>query len=160
MNEPIFVYTTYIHASAAAVWRGLIDPALTRRYWGVELISDWSVGSPLTWKEGDATISDPDQLVLEAEPPRRVAYTWHSFSMDWARTHGFDKEMVDLLSAEPRSRVLFEIDEVEDGVVKLTLTHTFGTAGKLHEMCSQAWPRLLGELKTLLEMDAGELPPV
>ena len=113
MNEPIFVYTTYIHASAAAVWRGLIDPALTGRYWGVELISDWSVGSPLTWKEGDATISDPDQLVLEAEPPRRLAYTWHSFSMDWARTHGFDQELVDLLAAEPRSRVLFEIDEVE-----------------------------------------------
>ena len=105
MNEPIFVYTTYIHASAAAVWRGLIDPALTGRYWGVELISDWSVGSPLTWKEGDATISDPDQLVLEAEPPRRLAYTWHSFSMDWARTHGFDQELVDARPVELAARM-------------------------------------------------------
>ena len=160
MNEPTFVYTTYIHASAGAVWRGLIDPAFTGRDWGVEPISEWRVGSPLIWKEGDATISDADQVVLEAAPPRRLAYTWHTFSMDWARTHGFDQGLVDLLSAEPRSRVLFEIDEVEDGVVKLTLTHTFGTAGKLREMCSQAWPRLLGELKTLLEIDAGERSPV
>jgi uncharacterized protein YndB with AHSA1/START domain len=28
-----FTYTTYIHATPERVWRGLTDPAVTRRHW-------------------------------------------------------------------------------------------------------------------------------
>jgi DNA-binding transcriptional ArsR family regulator len=158
-NDPSFVYTTYIHASPAVVWAGLTDAAFTKSYWGVELLSDWTPGSELTWREGDATISDPEQVVLECDPPRRLAYTWHTFNMDWAATHGFDQELVDRLAAEPRSRVRFEIDETDDGQVKLTVIHTFGTADTVREMCTQGWPRLLADLKTLLETDSSAPMP-
>ena len=70
--------------------------------------------------------------------------------MEWARTHGFEADLVDQLSAEPRSTVTFDL-HTEGDVVKLTLTHTFGPAKTLREMCSQGWPRLLADLKTLLE---------
>ncbi len=151
MANTVFSYTTYIHADAQQVWVGLTDPAFTKRYWGVELVSDWRKGSSLVWCEGGATISDPGRVVLEADRPNRLAYMWHTFSDEWAATHGFDHELAKRLAAEPRSHVLFEIEPVEAGLVKLTLTHTFGAAGTLREMCSQGWPRLLAELKTLLE---------
>ena len=28
-----FTYTTYIHAAPEQIWRGLTDPAMTKRYW-------------------------------------------------------------------------------------------------------------------------------
>jgi len=33
MDKPEFVYTTYIRTTPEQLWRGLTDPAFTRRYW-------------------------------------------------------------------------------------------------------------------------------
>lgn len=156
MSNHTFVYTTYIHAQPERVWDGLTNPEFTNLYWGVALESDWQKGSPVIWHEGDATIEDPEQKVLISERPRRLSYTWHTFNLEWARTHGFDQELVDKLSSGPRSYVLFDIEPLEDGLVKLTLTHTFGSPGTLSQMCAEGWPMLLSKLKTLLE--TGALP--
>jgi uncharacterized protein YndB with AHSA1/START domain len=101
-------------------------------------------------------MEDQEQKVLVSDRPRRLSYTWHTFNMEWARTHGFDQELVDKLSAEPRSSVVFDIEPVEAGLVKLTLTHTFGSPGTLSDMCAEGWPMLLSKLKTLLEIGAGQ----
>ena len=40
-----------IHAPAAKVWEALIKPELIKQYlFGTEVISDWTVGSPITYK--------------------------------------------------------------------------------------------------------------
>jgi DNA-binding transcriptional ArsR family regulator len=159
MSDSAFVYTTYIYAQPEDVWLGLTDPKFTKLYWGVVLESDWKTGSPLIWHEGDARIEDPEQKVLDSDPPRRLSYTWHAFNMDWARTHGFESDLVERLAAEPRSHVVFDIEVVKDGLVKLTLTHTFGARGTLYEMCAEGWPQLLAGVKTLLEtgsLDSGK----
>src|ERR1700722_5874169 len=36
MSDNEFVYTIFIEAPPELVWRGLTDPAFTRRYWGME----------------------------------------------------------------------------------------------------------------------------
>jgi DNA-binding transcriptional ArsR family regulator len=41
MDKPEFVYTTYIRTTPEQLWRGLTDPAFTRRYWGAAFDSDW-----------------------------------------------------------------------------------------------------------------------
>ena len=87
-----FIYTIYIHATAEQVWRGLTDPAMTKRYWWHHLAgsktfrSDWKKGS--TWdlehKDVGLVVSDPEQVILVSDPHRRLSYTWHSFTPGWA----------------------------------------------------------------------------
>ena len=86
-----FVYTTYINATPELVWKGLTDPAFTKRYWGLEFVTDWKVGSPITWEQHGVTITDPEQRVLEADPFRRLAYTWHSYTPEWAQAMDIDE---------------------------------------------------------------------
>lgn len=83
-----FTYTTYIHAAPERVWQGLTDPALTSRWWrhhaagGKKFTSEWRKGSTyaMAHEEIGLVVSDPDQVILEADPYRRLALTWHTFT--------------------------------------------------------------------------------
>src|SRR5690606_40074429 len=88
MTGSDFVYTTYIKTTPERLWQALTDPALTRRYWGVAFVTDWKPGSTITWHEESASIVDAEQVVLEAEPGRRLSYTWHTFTPEWAEAVG------------------------------------------------------------------------
>lgn len=151
MQRPEFVYKTYIHTTPERLWQALTDPAFTRRYWGVAFGSDWQVGSTMTWGEDGVTIADPAQVVLESEPYRRLSYTWHTFTPQWAEAHGFSDEFIAKVASEPRSKVTFDIEPLGEKV-KLTVVHDdFGPGSTVSEMVSQGWPQILSELKTLLE---------
>jgi uncharacterized protein YndB with AHSA1/START domain/DNA-binding transcriptional ArsR family regulator len=156
--DPQFVYTTYIHTTPEQLWRALTEPAFTRRYWyGMTFESDWKVGSPVTvhFEERGFSIADPEQVVLEADPPRRLSYTWHSFTPEWAAGHGYDDERLAALRAERRSRVTFEIEPLDDHV-RLTVIHDdLEPDGLVLRSISMGWPLVLSELKTLLERDSG-----
>jgi uncharacterized protein YndB with AHSA1/START domain/DNA-binding transcriptional ArsR family regulator len=146
-----FVYTTYINSTPEKVWQGLTDPAFTRRYWNVEFETDWNVGSPITWEIRGVTIADPEQRVLEYDPYRRLSYTWHTVTPEFAAVIGLDDERRAKLAAEKRSRVAFDIEPV-DSVSKLTVIHEFLEPNTVMSgMVSQGWPRVIAELKTLLE---------
>jgi uncharacterized protein YndB with AHSA1/START domain/DNA-binding transcriptional ArsR family regulator len=149
MND--FAYTTYIDTTPEKLWQALTDPAFTSRYWGVSFETDWKKGSPMTWTERGAKTSDPEQVVLESEPHRRLSYTWHTFTAEWAKANGIDEETLGKLQRESRSKVTFTI-EPHGKMVKLTVLHDGFDAGSTTlEMCSQGWPALLSSLKTLLE---------
>jgi uncharacterized protein YndB with AHSA1/START domain/DNA-binding transcriptional ArsR family regulator len=151
MADTEFVYTTYINTTPEQLWQALTDPAFTRRYWGATFASDWKVGSTMTWQEAGVTIADPAQVVLESEPYRRLAYAWHTFTPEWAETHGVSEEVFAKLATERRSKVTFQIEPLGQ-VVKLTVIHDgFDPGSTVLEMVSGGWPRLLSDLKTLLE---------
>jgi uncharacterized protein YndB with AHSA1/START domain len=152
MNKPEFVYTTYIRTTPEQLWQALTDPAFTRRYWGVGLDSDWSQGSTMTWElPGDNAISDPEQRVLESDPYRRLSYTWHTFTPEWAAAFDMTDEHRARFASEPRSKVTFDIT-TEGDLVKLTVIHDgFGPGSAVLEAITQGWPRILSDLKTLLE---------
>ena len=158
MSDTQFRYTTFIRTTPEQLWQALTDPAFTRRYWGVALESEWTAGAPMTWEEGGVRITDPEQVVLQAEPFRRLAYTWHTFTPQWAAAHGFDDDLLGRLAGEARSRVTFDIEPV-GAMVKLTVVHgDFRPDSTVLSMAGQGWPQLLSSLKTLLE--TGEaLPP-
>lgn len=158
MDEPSFVYTTYIRSPPERLWQALIDPEFTERYWGLTLESDWKPGSRWTLRQWGLTIADPDQIVLEADPYRRLAYTWQTFTPEWqaraAELVGFSQEFLKRVAAEPRSRVAFEIDDLSS-FVRLTLVHDgFEPGSEVLETISQGWPHILSNLKTLLETGA------
>jgi uncharacterized protein YndB with AHSA1/START domain/DNA-binding transcriptional ArsR family regulator len=151
MDKPEFVYTTYIRTTPERLWAALTEPAFTKRYWDTEIESDWTTGAPMAWGHGPVVVRDPDQVVLEADPPRRLSYTWHTFSEDWARAWDIDEDLRARIAAEPRSRVTFEL-EPDGPLVKLTVVHDgFEPGSTVAEMVSGGWPRVLAELKTLLE---------
>ncbi|MEU6083740.1 metalloregulator ArsR/SmtB family transcription factor [Streptomyces sp. NPDC047108] len=150
-STPEFVYTTYIHTTPERLWQALTDPAFTRRYWGVAFETDWKPGSPMVWDERGARTEDPGQVVLEADPPRRLSYTWHTFSPQWAETFEVGDELLAKIAAEQRSKVTFEIEPVGE-MVKLTVVHDgFAPGSTVVEMVGEGWPSLLSSLKTLLE---------
>jgi len=158
LEEPVttneFVYTTYIKTTPERLWQALTDPAFTRRYWGVTFESDWNVGSTMIWKEQGRRIADPAQVVLEAEPYRRLAYFWHTPTPEWAEAVGLSEDVFAAVAGERRSKVTFEIESVGQ-MVKLTVVHDdFDPGSTVREMVSEGWPRLLSDLKTLLETGA------
>jgi DNA-binding transcriptional ArsR family regulator/uncharacterized protein YndB with AHSA1/START domain len=162
LEDPImtaeFVYSTYIKTTPEQLWAALTEPAFTLRYWGVALHSDWQVGSPVRWQTGpDGEAKDLDQVVLEATPFRRLAYTWHNYQPEHAELFGWSEERFAQLTTERRAKVTFAI-EPAGAAVKLTVTHDgFEAGSEMLEACSgrkpQAggWPQLIANLKTLLE---------
>ena len=164
MERPSFVYTTYIRTTPERLWQALTDPAFTQRYWAATFETDWRVGSTMTWEHLGVTIADPAQILLEYEPYSRLAYTWHSFTPELADVLGLSDDTRDRIAAEARSRVTFEIEPLGD-VVKLTVVHDgFDPGSLVASMVSEGWPRLLSDLKTLLEtgetLPAGQQPPI
>ncbi|HEV7935297.1 MAG TPA: metalloregulator ArsR/SmtB family transcription factor [Actinomadura sp.] len=157
MGNPEFVYTTYIKTTPERLWQALTDPAFTRRYWGVAFESDWQAASTMTWEQDGVTIADPAQVVVESEPYRRLAYSWHTFTPEFAKAAGLSDEVFTKIANERRSKVAFEIEPLGQ-MVKLTVVHDgFETGSTVVEMVGEGWPHLLSGLKTLLE--TGETLP-
>ena len=137
------------HAGEAVA--GLTEPAFTERYWSISFETDWQAGSRMTWKTRGLAIADPEQVVLESEPYRRLSYTWQTHSPEWARALGLTEDASDRLASEPRSKVTFEIEPLGDQV-KLTVIHDDLLPGGLTgSLISNGWPRVVANLKTLLE---------
>jgi DNA-binding transcriptional ArsR family regulator/uncharacterized protein YndB with AHSA1/START domain len=155
MNTPSFLYTTYIRTTPERLWQALTEPSFTERYWGCTFESDWKAGSAVTLHQQGLTIADPEQVVLESDPYRRLSYTWHTFTQEWQdmvrHQLGFSEEFLAKAAAEPRSRVTFELQEVGE-IVKLTVIHEgFEPGSVVLETVSQGWPHIVSNLKTLLE---------
>ncbi len=155
-----FTYSIYIEASPERVWQGLTDPADTRRYWrhpsagGKSLPSDWQKGSTydLVHEDVGLVVHDPEQVILESDPHRRLAYSWHTFTPEWAERVGLVEEAAGAWRAEPRSKVAFDIEDTGRGVVKLTVVHDgFEPGSVVLQAISEGWPAVLSSLKTLLE---------
>ncbi len=133
-----FVYVTYIKTTPEKLWEALTSPAFTRQYWfGIDVTSDWKVGSPMTYISGGET--KVDGKVLIADRPKLLSYTFHETNGD--------------ASAEPPTRVTLEIEpEAGTETVRLTVTHTDFVANSKHRpSISQGWPAVLSGLKSLLE---------
>ncbi|WP_024507457.1 SRPBCC family protein [Bradyrhizobium sp. ARR65] len=137
MSKPEFVYVTYIETTPEQLWDALTSSEFTRRYWfGAEVRSDWKVGSSFALIMDGQTTDEGE--ILEADRPRRLAYT-------------FKHVLKEDLRKEPASKVVFTI-EPHGKVTKLTLTHEGFTEGsKFLDGISKGWPAILSNLKSLLE---------
>ena len=144
MNEPQFVYVTYIATTPEKLWQALTNGTFTERYWfGTRIASDWTLGARVTFTRGES-VSDYG-VVLACEPPRRLSYTWRV---------EFDEEF----RHERPSRVTFEIEPMTGRAggttpeVKLTVTHDdFDVDSKVFRAISGGWPLVLASLKSFLE---------
>lgn len=138
MTASTFVYVTFIRTSANELWSALTDPEAMRKYWfGFRADSDWKVGSPWTLTHPDGRVADTGEI-LESDPPKRLVLKWRN-------------EFKPELKAEGYSQCAFEIEPAA-GAVKLTVTHSIERdKSKLIQAVSGGWPRILSNLKSLLE---------
>ncbi len=151
MGNAEFVYTTYIRTTPEKLWQALTDPAFTGRYWGTTLETDWRQGSAMAWEQFGVRITDPEQVVLEADPYTRLSYTWHTFTPEFAKSTGLNDEYLARAAAERRSKVTFDL-EPRGELVRLTVVHDdFEPDSIVLQSISQGWPELLSSLKSLLE---------
>ena len=152
MTSPEFINVSYIKTTPERLWQALTDPAFTKLYWGATFDTDWDAGSPMTWHQFGVAIAIPEQLVLESEPCTRLSYAWHDFTPELAEAVGFPDDFQARVATEPRSKVTFEIEPLDDEQVKLTVVHDgLDPDALMRLMISQGWPRVLSNLKTLLE---------
>ncbi|MFB7276786.1 SRPBCC family protein [Streptomyces hydrogenans] len=158
MDTDAYVYTSYIRTTPDELWKALTEPELTRRYWGVAFETEWTPGAPMVWDEGDRRTADPEQVVVEAVQGRRLAYTWHTFTPEWAKAVGLDDEVYGALSRERRSTVAFTVEPSGDNMVRLTVTHDgLEPDGMMRGLIGEGWPAIVSSLKSLLETGE-ELP--
>jgi uncharacterized protein YndB with AHSA1/START domain len=146
MSKPKFVYVTYIASTPEKVFSALTSAEMSKQYWSGNYVeSDWKVGSPFTLRLPRHEKEDITGEVLEFDPPRRLAYTFHP--------HHEGAE------GEGASRVVFEIEAHQDQV-KLTVIHDgFEAGSKVFEAISQGWPHVLSSLKSYLESGKGMMAP-
>ncbi len=137
-GKSAFLYVIYIRTTADELWSALTKPEFSRRYWfGMTVETDWKVGGPWRLKNADGQIFDTGEIVA-FDPPRRIVLKW---------LHERRPE----LKAEGPARCSIELEPAE-GAVKLTIHHTIDRAdSKLIEAVSGGWPRILSNLKSLIE---------
>ena len=139
MSKPEFVYVTYIETTPEKLWEALtverVHRALLVRHqlrFGLEGRLAVRAGA------GDGKVTDAGEI-LEADPPRRLSYTFVNPS--------------DEISATSGRRASTFVLEPHGKLVKLTLTHE-GFRAKAASCCdgiSKGWPAILSSLKSMLE---------
>ncbi len=109
-----------------------------KQYWfGTYCESQWRAGSSWKMVQSDGQISDAGEIV-EAEPPRRLVIRWQ---------HQSKPE----LKAEGDSRCTMELEPCGTAV-KLSICHTIERdPSKFIEAVSGGWPKIISNLKSLLE---------
>ncbi len=130
MEKPQLVYVTFIASTPERVWDALTDPEETATWWAHRNVSTWKPGD--SWQHtrlSDGGV-DVGGKILEFDPPRRLA---HTFS-----------------ETDDPSRVTFDVEAVDDSIVKLTMTHVNLTPEDFAQV-NQGWPVVLSSLKSYLE---------
>lgn len=137
-NRSRFVYVIYIRTTAAKLWQALTDPQFVRQYWFDTTVQcSWTKGAPWRMVSPDGSLMDSGEI-LEIDPPRRMVIRWQN---EWKPE----------LKAEGPTRCTFELEPV-DSSVKLTITHeSERPESEMIAAVSGGWPRLLSNLKSLIE---------
>jgi uncharacterized protein YndB with AHSA1/START domain len=145
MAKSTFIYVTYIHTTPEKLWSALTDDVeFMKQYWfGVHCESQWKAGSSWKMVHPDGHILDAGEIV-EAEPPKRLVIRWQHQ----------DKPEV---KAEGESLCTMELEPM-GSAVKLSITHTIDREpSKLIEAVSGGWPKVISNLKSLLETGSAVL---
>ncbi len=108
--ETTQVYRVFIKASAQQIWDAITKPEFTTRYFhGARVDTTAKTGATLRYYGPDDSLWG-DDVVIEADPPRKLVATWTAL---WDP---------DTATEEP-SRVTWEIDERDGGMCLLTVVH-------------------------------------
>ena len=117
---------TVLKASRERVWKAVSEAKQFGAWFGVEFDGEFKAGAHMTGKmrptQADAEAAKRQEAyagmkfefwVDEIQPPSRITFRWHPFAIDPKRDY----------SHEPKTLIVFQLDEV-DGGTKLTITES------------------------------------
>jgi uncharacterized protein YndB with AHSA1/START domain len=142
MARSTFHYVTFIRTTPEKLWSALTEDAeFMKQYWfGVHCDSEWRPGSSWKMVHADGSVSDAGEIV-EAERPKRLVIRWRHLRMPE-------------LAAEGESLCTMELEPI-GSAVKLSIIHTIERdPSKLVAAVSGGWPKIISNLKSLLETGA------
>lgn len=142
MARSTFHYVSFIRTTPEKLWSALTeDTEFMKQYWfGVHCESEWRPGSAWKMVQVDGGVSDAGEIV-EAERPTRLVIRWK---------HQKNSE----LEAEGYSTCTIELEPIGPAV-KLSIIHTIERdPSKLIAAVSGGWPKIISNLKSLLETGA------
>ena len=140
-----FVYVTFIRTTPEKLWSALTDPAQMKEYWlGSQIKTEWKKGAAWQLVYPDGRITDTGEI-LELDPPCRMVLRWRNEFRPELKAEGFALCAIDV--------------EPLDKAVKLTITHSIERSpSKFIEAVSGGWPKILSNLKSLLETGTVVVP--
>jgi len=141
-----FVYVTYIRTTPERLWSALTDSEFAQQYWlGARSEAEWKTGGSWKLVFPDGRIGDTGEII-EFEPPQKLAIRWRN-------------EFMPELKAEGWSLCTMELERAGEAV-KLTVTHSIERENsKFIGAVSGGWPKILSNLKSLLETGSTILAP-
>jgi uncharacterized protein YndB with AHSA1/START domain len=148
------IYRVYIKASPQAIWDAITSPEWSERYaYGGRVEYDLKASGRYCHRPSAEmkSMGLPDPMiigeVIESDPPRKLVQTWHPL---------FDPET----TAEPHTRLTYEIAQNSDGTCTVTISHDVTGAPRVGGMVAGGgdpvkggggWTWVLSDLKSLLE---------
>jgi uncharacterized protein YndB with AHSA1/START domain len=137
MAESRYAYTTYIRATAPAVWDALLSAEAQKTYFfELPFEAEQKVGG--SWRRlfPDGSLMTEGKF-LEFEPSSRLVMSWRNAEPE-KKAEGFS---TCVMALEPAG-----------GATKLTVTQSVGVDNsKLIAAVADAWPQVISNLKSYLE---------
>jgi uncharacterized protein YndB with AHSA1/START domain len=136
--ESSFVYVTFIRTTPERLWSALTDGNQMKEYWfGMHLKTEWRTGEEWKMIFPDGSVADTGEI-LELERPKRIRLKWRNEFMPELKAEGF-------------AVCTIEIEPYGDAV-RLSIMHSIERAeSKFIQAVSGGWPKILSNLKSLLE---------
>jgi uncharacterized protein YndB with AHSA1/START domain len=129
-----------INASSPRIWEALVKPEIAKEYlFGAEIVTDWKVGSPITFKgEFNGNKYEEKGVLLNVEPNTKLQYShWSNF---------------DGLPDEPENYRTWTFDIAEkDRTAKLSITEDNIPTEKQKNRSDNFWNEALLKIKRLVE---------
>ncbi|MGZ3273718.1 MAG: SRPBCC family protein [Caulobacteraceae bacterium] len=146
MADSTFIYVTYIRTTPQTLWRALTTPEFIGQYWlGATAEAEWRKGGPWKLVFPDGRVADSGEIV-DFEPERLLVIKWRN---EWSPE----------FKEEGWSFCTMELEPMDDAV-KLTVSHTMERENaKFIGAVGGGWPRILSNLKSLLETGQVVLAP-
>jgi uncharacterized protein YndB with AHSA1/START domain len=129
-----------INGSSHRIWEALVQPEIAKEYFfGAEIVTDWKVGSPITFKgEFNGNKFEEKGVLLNVEPNTQLQYShWSNF---------------DGLSDKPENYRTWTFDIAEkDKTTKLSITEDNIPTEKQKNRSDDFWYQVLLKIKRLVE---------
>lgn len=141
MSDDLITKSTItINAPTAKVWDALTNPDLIKQYlFGTDVISDWKVGSPVTYKGVWQGKEYKDKgVILKVEPEKLLESTY------WSSMSG----LADL--PQNYKKVTYELSPNGNQTI-LTITNDNNKTEEEKDHAQKNWDTVLATLKGLLE---------
>ncbi len=132
-----------IDAPASSVWEALTNPTLIKQYFfETDAISDWKVGSPLTFEgEWEGKLYQDKGMILAKKTNKLLRYSY------WSSMSGIEDKPENFIT------VTYELSE-KGGTTILTVTQENIPDQKMKQHSEENWKKVLANLKNLLENQA------